>query len=67
MQVKMYDCDVCLSAGSVNQWGFCEICGEEFEDPQSMVDWQLDEAREAATLTTAASGAELISISRDAA
>ncbi len=37
-----YDCDVCLSAGSVNQWGYCEICGEEFEDPQSLVADSLD-------------------------
>jgi len=37
--MKMYDCDVCLSAGSVNQWGYCEICGEEFEDPESLVNW----------------------------
>jgi hypothetical protein len=35
--MKMYDCDVCQSAGSVNQWGFCEICGEDFEDPGSRV------------------------------
>jgi hypothetical protein len=35
----MYDCDVCMSAGSVNQWGYCEICGEDFEDPGSLVRW----------------------------
>ena len=39
--MKMFDCDICLSAGSVNQWGFCEICGEEYEDLESLVDWQL--------------------------
>ncbi len=38
--MKMYDCDICLSAGSVNQWGYCEICGEEYEDPGSLVDWE---------------------------
>ncbi len=38
--MKMYDCDVCMSAGSVNQWGYCEICGEDFEDPGSFVNWQ---------------------------
>lgn len=38
--MKMYDCDVCLSAGSVNKWGFCEICGEEFEDPESRISWR---------------------------
>lgn len=38
--MKMYDCDVCLSAGSVNQWGYCEICGEDFEDPESRVIWR---------------------------
>ena len=37
--MKMYDCDVCMSAGSVNQWGYCEICGEDFEDPGSLVRW----------------------------
>lgn len=35
--MKMYDCDVCLSAGSVNKWGYCEICGEDFEDHGSKV------------------------------
>lgn len=38
--VEKYDCDVCLSAGSVNQWGCCEICGEDFEDPESRVEWR---------------------------
>lgn len=33
----MQDCMVCLSAGSVNQWGVCEVCGEELEDLTSMV------------------------------
>lgn len=28
---EKHDCDVCHSAGSVNQWGICEVCGEEFE------------------------------------
>ncbi len=27
--MKMQDCDKCLSAGSVNKWGVCEICGED--------------------------------------
>lgn len=38
--MKMYDCDVCMSAGSVNKWGYCEICGEDFEDTGSLVHWQ---------------------------
>lgn len=33
----MHDCMVCLSAGSVNQWGVCEVCGEETEDTDSTV------------------------------
>ena len=33
----MQDCIVCLSAGSVNQWGVCEVCGEELEDLASVV------------------------------
>ena len=33
----MQDCMVCLSAGSVNQWGVCEVCGEELEDFASVV------------------------------
>lgn len=37
--MKMFDCDVCMSAGSVNKWGYCEICGEDFEDPDSLVRW----------------------------
>ena len=45
-----YDCDVCLSAGSVNKWGFCEICGEDLEDPQSRVMWA---EMDAVTSTTA--------------
>ncbi len=28
--MEMQDCNVCMSAGSVNKWGICEICGEEF-------------------------------------
>ncbi len=24
-------CDVCQSAGSVNRFGFCEVCGSEHE------------------------------------
>lgn len=39
-EMKMYDCDVCMSAGSVNKWGYCEICGEDFEDTGSLVHWQ---------------------------
>jgi len=27
-------CDVCQSAGSVNRFGFCEICGTEHETAQ---------------------------------
>lgn len=27
----MDDCEVCFSAGSVNKWGICEVCGEETE------------------------------------
>ncbi len=38
--MEMYDCDVCMSAGSVNKWGYCEICGEDFEDTGSLVHWQ---------------------------
>lgn len=33
----MQDCVICLSAGSVNQWGVCELCGEEVEDLTSVV------------------------------
>lgn len=38
--MKMFDCDICMSAGSVNKWGYCEICGEDFEDTASLVQWQ---------------------------
>ncbi len=37
--MERHDCDTCLSAGSVNQWGICEICGEEFEETVSFGDW----------------------------
>jgi hypothetical protein len=33
------DCEVCLSAGSVNKWGTCEICGEEFIETIARIDW----------------------------
>ena len=32
--MKMYDCDICYSAGSVNRWGYCEICGGQLELPR---------------------------------
>lgn len=68
--MKMYDCDVCLSAGSVNQWGYCEICGEEFEDPQSLVDWnhiaRPQVVKSGVALGTTAA-AELTPVGRDAA
>ncbi len=28
-EVRMGYCDRCQSAGSVNQYGYCEICGTE--------------------------------------
>lgn len=31
------DCDLCLSAGSVNQWGVCEVCGEEVEEEGALL------------------------------
>lgn len=57
--MKMYDCDVCLSAGSVNKWGFCEICGEEFEDPDSRV-MHHDGLPQTTSLTTAAQLADMM-------
>ena len=66
--MKMYDCDVCMSAGSVNQWGYCEICGEDFEDPGSLIHWhgRPAEAAESGIATTTTVGS-LAAISRDAA
>jgi len=68
--MKMYDCDICLSAGSVNQWGFCEICGEEFENTDSLVRLQLSSTcgmhRENA-LIGASREVKLISMGKDAA
>lgn len=57
--MKMYDCDVCLSAGSVNKWGYCEICGEEFEDPGSKVISHVA-ALNTASITAAARLAEMM-------
>ncbi len=37
--MKMQDCKICLSAGSVNQWGVCEICGEEADEVISFSQW----------------------------
>ena len=66
--MKRYDCDVCMSAGSVNQWGYCEICGEDFEDPGSLVHWQSHgvEVIESG-LTTNSTSNSLVVIGRDAA
>lgn len=33
------DCDICMSAGSINRWGYCEVCGEEVEESASPVTW----------------------------
>lgn len=30
-------CNVCLSAGSVNKYGFCEICGSEHQGEEEML------------------------------
>lgn len=57
-----------MSAGSVNQWGYCEICGEDFEDPGSLVHWQSHgvEVIESG-LTTNSTSNSLVVIGRDAA
>jgi hypothetical protein len=70
--MKMYDCDVCLSAGSVNKWGFCEICGEDFEDPGSHVmvrEFVSSTAMSAPVIEEAISHTEtkLVSVGQDAA
>lgn len=39
--MERHDCDTCLSAGSVNQWGICEICGELFDQAVSFGDWSM--------------------------
>jgi hypothetical protein len=36
----MGDCNNCFSAGSVNRWGYCEICGEEHQE-SAVVSWVL--------------------------
>ena len=58
--MKMYDCDVCMSAGSVNQWGYCEICGEDFEDAGSLVRWY--GSADAATIELVEAGAGISNI-----
>ncbi|MHB9053113.1 MAG: hypothetical protein ACYC5F_03860 [Thermoleophilia bacterium] len=57
-----------MSAGSVNQWGYCEICGEDFEDPGLLVHWhsQRVEAIESG-LTTNSTASNLAVIGQDAA
>ncbi len=62
--MKKYDCDVCQSAGSVNQWGYCEICGEEFEEPGSMIGFP--QVEEMAPEVAVPAGA-IFSIGQDAA
>ncbi|MFA6000708.1 MAG: hypothetical protein WC828_01135 [Thermoleophilia bacterium] len=68
--MKMFDCDICLSAGSVNQWGFCEICGEEFENTDSLIRLQLSSTSGMHgdnVVVGASREAKLISIGQDAA
>jgi len=70
--MEMYDCDVCMSAGSVNRWGYCEICGEDFEDPDSLVGWHaghLAGSQDAlgASITVNKSLADLVVVGQDAA
>lgn len=42
--MKRHDCYMCQSAGSVNQWGFCEICCEELEDLEHGANWKMTPA-----------------------
>lgn len=35
----MSDCKVCMSAGSINRWGYCEVCGEELEQSSTGPEW----------------------------
>lgn len=69
--MKMFDCDVCMSAGSVNKWGYCEICGEDFEDPDSLIRWHgismaLDEDAEQSFAASSTVG-DLVAAGQDAA
>lgn len=34
----MRDCKICFSAGSVNRYGYCEVCGEDHEE-SARVQW----------------------------
>lgn len=70
--MKRHDCDVCLSAGSVNRWGICEICGEEFEETISFGDWSkisFGPMRESggAVTTATATGKGITEVSQTAA
>ena len=42
MEAVDRDCDYCMSAGSVNRWGYCEVCGEELEVSSSRLVWRVD-------------------------
>jgi len=33
-----------MSAGSVNRWGYCEICGEDLEERFPPEQWSVDPA-----------------------
>lgn len=35
------DCHYCMSAGSVNRWGYCEVCGEDLEESTQRSVWEL--------------------------
>ncbi|MHB0866167.1 MAG: hypothetical protein ACYC6B_02555 [Thermoleophilia bacterium] len=65
--MNRYDCDVCLSAGSVNKWGFCEICGEDLEDPESRVMWREVTAVTSTTATMPPVGQIVATLGQDAA
>lgn len=49
-------CDSCLSAGSVNAYGYCEICGAKHESAKQSLSPVIDlnAALESASITDAA-------------
>ena len=65
--MKMYDCDICYSAGSVNQWGWCEVCGERVGAPRVLTSRRTAAAETASRRAPGGSSKKLAAVGQGAA
>jgi RNA polymerase-binding transcription factor DksA len=65
--MKMYDCGICYSAGSVNKWGYCEICGEQLELPRLLAGGRASATGTAGDSVADPASKKLTAVGRDAA